>query len=164
MLIKRSEARAGKQRLAAAYAGLSSGGLDRRAFLKRAGVTGFASGDRVVAFTGIGAFAEKVAVGASQVYRLPDRLDTSIAAAMLITYGTSYHALKDRAALQPGETLLVLGAAGGVGLAAVELGKRMGARVIAAASSADKLELARSRGADELIDYAGSDLREQIRA
>lgn len=128
------------------------------------GVTGFAPGDRVVAFSGTGGFAEQVAVPASQVYRLPDGVGFEAAAGLLINYGTSYHALKDRAAIAPGESLLVLGAAGGVGLAAVELGAAMGARVIAAASSADKLAYAKERGAAELIDYVQEDLRERIKA
>jgi NADPH2:quinone reductase len=128
------------------------------------GVEGFAVGDRVIAFTGSGAFAEQVRAPATQVWPVPDGVDLEIAAGIAITYGTSYHALKDRAALQPGETLLVLGAGGGVGLTAVELGKRMGARVIAAASSADKLALAKAQGADDLIDYAREDLRERVKA
>lgn len=128
------------------------------------GVTGFAPGDRVIAFCGIGGFAGQVAVPATQVYALPDDAGFTAAAGMLITYGTSYHALKDRAALQPGETLLVLGAAGGVGLAAVELGALMGARVIAAASTPEKLALARDYGAAETIDYTTEDLRERIKA
>ncbi|QGP80535.1 NADPH:quinone oxidoreductase family protein [Sphingobium sp. CAP-1] len=129
-----------------------------------AGVEGFAIGDRVIAFTGSGAFAEQVRVPATQVWPVPDGVDLEVAAGIAITYGTSYHALKDRAALKPGETLLVLGAGGGVGLTAVELGKHMGARVIAAASSPEKLALAKAQGADELIDYAQEDLRERIRA
>ena len=128
------------------------------------GVEGFAVGDRVIAFTGSGAFAEQVRVPAMQVWPAPDGVDLEIAAGIAITYGTSYHALKDRANIQPGETLLVLGAGGGVGLTAVELGKRMGARVIAAASSAEKLALAKAQGADELIDYSQEDLRERIKA
>ena len=128
------------------------------------GVEGFAVGDRVIAFTGSGAFAEQVRVPATQVWPAPDGVDLEIAAGIAITYGTSYHALKDRANIQPGETLLVLGAGGGVGLTAVELGKRMGARVIAAASSAEKLALAKAQGADELIDYSQEDLRERIKA
>lgn len=127
------------------------------------GVTGFAVGQRVAAFTGIGAFAEQVVVSAGQAFPIPDAIDFETAAGVLITYGTSYHALKDRAALAPGETLLVLGAAGGVGLTAVELGALMGARVIAAASSAEKLALARDRGAHELIDYSREDLRARIK-
>nr|WP_218036786.1 NADPH:quinone oxidoreductase family protein [Sphingobium sp. EM0848] len=127
------------------------------------GVEGFAVGDRVIAFTGSGAFAEQVRVPASQVWPVPEGVDLEVAAGIAITYGTSYHALKDRAALQVGETLLVLGAGGGVGLTAVELGKHMGARVIAAASSTEKLALAKAQGADELIDYAREDLRERIK-
>lgn len=129
-----------------------------------AGVTGFAVGDKVAAFTGQGAFAEQVRVSASQVWHLPKGLDAEIAAGVLITYGTSYHALKDRAALKAGETLLVLGAGGGVGITAVELGKQMGARVIAAASSDEKLALAKQQGADVLINYATGNLREEIKA
>jgi len=126
-------------------------------------VTRFAPGDRVVAFSGSGGFAEKVRVPATQVFHLPARVDASQAAGMLIAYGTSYHALKDRAALRAGETMLVLGAAGGVGLAAVELGVLMGARVIAAASTPEKLTLARSYGAAETIDYRSEDLRERLK-
>jgi NADPH:quinone reductase len=128
------------------------------------GVTGFAPGDRVLAFSGTGSFAEQVAVPAAQVFVLPDEADMTVASGMLITYGTSYHALKDRAALKAGETLLVLGAAGGVGLAAVELGAMMGARVIAAASTSEKCALAREYGAAETIDYSAEDLRERIKA
>ena len=127
------------------------------------GVTRFKAGDRVAAFTGTGAFAEEVLVSQDQVFLLHDQIDFVTASGVLITYGTSYHALKDRAALKPGETLLVLGAAGGVGLAAVELGAVMGARVIAAASSAEKLALAKDRGASELINYAAEDLRDRIK-
>ena len=127
------------------------------------GVANLRLGDRVIAFTGSGAFAQQVRVPASQVWPVPDGLDLEVAAGISIAYGTSYHALKDRARLKPGETLLVLGAGGGVGLTAVELGKRMGARVIAAASSADKLALAAGQGADELIDYANEDLRERVK-
>jgi len=126
-------------------------------------VTRFAPGDRVVAFSGSGGFAEKVRVPATQVFHLPARVDASQAAGMLIAYGTSYHALKDRAALRAGETMLVLGSAGGVGLAAVELGVLMGARVIAAASTPEKLTLARSYGAAETIDYRSEDLRERLK-
>jgi NADPH2:quinone reductase len=127
-------------------------------------VDGFSVGDRVVAFTGTGAFAELVSVPAAQVFPVPENVDPAIAAGILITYGTSYHALKDRAALRSGETLLVLGAAGGVGLAAVELGALMGARVIAAASTPEKLALARRYGAAETIDYSTEDLRERLKA
>lgn len=127
------------------------------------GVEGLSVGDRVIAFTGSGSFAEQVRVSARQVWPVPDAVDLEVAAGISITYGTSYHALKDRARLQPGETLLVLGAGGGVGLTAVELGRKIGARVIAAASSADKLALAREQGAHEVIDYAQEDLRERIK-
>nr|WP_253342696.1 NADPH:quinone oxidoreductase family protein [Sphingobium sp. OAS761] len=127
------------------------------------GVEGFSIGDRVIAFTGSGAFAQQVRVPATQIWAVPDGVDLDVAAGISITYGTSYHALKDRAGLRPGETLLVLGAGGGVGLTAVELGKLMGARVIAAASSAEKLGLAQAQGADELINYSDEDLRERIK-
>ena len=128
------------------------------------GVTGFKKGDRVVAFSGTGGFAEQALIPATQLYHAPEGVSFEALAGLLINYGTSYHALKDRAAMKPGETLLVLGAAGGVGLSAVELGALMGAKVIAAASSADKLELAKSRGASELINYTTEDLRERIKA
>lgn len=128
------------------------------------GVTGFAPGDRVASFCRVGGYAEAVSAPANQTYPLPDAVDFVPAAGFLITYGTSYHALKDRAQIRPGETLLVLGAAGGVGLTAVELGKVMGAHVIAAASSAEKLALAKDYGADELIDYSQGGLRDQVKA
>jgi NADPH:quinone reductase len=127
------------------------------------GVTGVETGMRVLAFTGHGGYAEEVSVDANSVIALPAQMDFATAAAFPITYATSYHALKDRGQLRSGETLLVLGAAGGVGLAAVEIGKVMGARVIAAASSEAKLALAGEHGADALINYGGSDLRERIR-
>lgn len=128
-----------------------------------AGVTGFAPGMRVAAYTAQGAFAEQARVSAADVIALPDTLDFSAAAAFMLAYGTSYHALVDRGALQAGDTLLVLGAAGGVGLAAIQIGKLVGARVIAAASSAEKLAFCREHGADEVIDYAHEDLRERIK-
>ncbi|MFL6662891.1 MAG: NADPH:quinone oxidoreductase family protein [Rhizobacter sp.] len=128
------------------------------------GVTGIAAGDRVIAATTWGGYAEEVVAEAKRVIPMPDGMDFATAATFVLTYGTSHHALKDRAALQPGETLLVLGAAGGVGLAAVELGKAMGARVIAAASSDDKLATCREHGADETINYSTEDLRERIKA
>ena len=127
------------------------------------GVTGYAVGDRVIASTGHGAFAEKVKVPAKRLTALPDALDFDTGAAFILTYGTSWHAIKDRAALQPGEAMLVLGAAGGVGLAAIEIGKALGATVIAAASSQDKLAVCREHGADATIDYGGEDLRERIK-
>jgi NADPH2:quinone reductase len=111
-----------------------------------------------------GAFAEKVKLAAARTIPMPDGLDFERGAAFLLTYGTSYHALVDRGVLTAGETLLVLGAAGGVGLAAIEIGKALGARVIAAASSAEKLQVCREHGADEFIDYSSEDLRERLRA
>ncbi|MFN3586747.1 MAG: NADPH:quinone oxidoreductase family protein [Moraxellaceae bacterium] len=127
------------------------------------GVKHVQPGMPVLAFTGWGGFAEEVLADARQVVPLPPGLDAKIAAAFMMTYGTSYHALKDRAQLQPGETLLVLGAAGGVGLAAIELGKKMGARVIAAASSAEKLDVCRQHGADECINYTSEDLKARVK-
>jgi len=129
-----------------------------------AAVKHIACGDRVVAFTGWGAMSEKVLVDARQLIPMPEDLDFDTASAFVMTYATSYHALKDRAALADGETLLVLGASGGVGLAAIELGKILGARVIAAASSAEKLAVCKLHGADELIDYENEDLRERLKA
>jgi NADPH2:quinone reductase len=127
------------------------------------GVTGFAPGDRVVGWMGSGAARERVAVKAERLVPLPAGLDFDRAAGLTVTYGTTVHALKDRAQLKPGETLAVLGAAGGTGLAAIELGKLMGARVIACASSADKLAFAREHGADEAVNYGEEDLREALR-
>lgn len=126
-------------------------------------VTSVKKGDRVIALCGHGGFAEQIAIDASRLVPIPDEMDYITASAFLLTYGTSYHALKQRANIQPGETLLVLGAAGGVGLAAVQLGKAMGAKVIAAASTADKLELAKSNGADELINYTEEDFRGRLK-
>lgn len=123
----------------------------------------FEVGQRVMALTGWGAFAEQVAVPYYNVLPIPGSMDFTTAAALGMTYGTSLHALRQRANLQPGETLLVLGASGGVGLAAVEIGKAMGAKVIAAASSADKLAVAKAAGADELIDYSTSSLKDEIK-
>jgi NADPH2:quinone reductase len=120
-------------------------------------------GDRVMALTGWGSFAEAVAVPGYNVMPIPASMDFASAAAFGMTYGTSMHALKQRANLQPGETLLVLGASGGVGLAAVEIGKAMGAKVIAAASSAEKLAVAKAAGADELINYSDSNLKDEVK-
>jgi NADPH2:quinone reductase len=128
------------------------------------GVRGVRVGERVIGSTGWGGFAEEVAVDAARVIPIPDAMDFVTASAFLLTYGTSHHALRDRAALQPGETLLVLGAAGGVGLAAVEIGKVMGARVIAAASTPEKLAVCREHGADEVIDYTREDLKERTKS
>src|SRR3954470_2565120 len=128
------------------------------------GVSAFRPGDRVMAFTTYGAFSEEVKTEASRLLPMPDRMDFITGAAFVLTYGTSDHALRDRGALKAGETLLVLGAAGGVGLAAIEIGKALGARVIAGASSEEKLAVCRSHGADAAIDYAKEDLRERIKA
>ncbi|SDC70654.1 NADPH2:quinone reductase [Algoriphagus faecimaris] len=120
-------------------------------------------GDSVLALCGWGGFAEKVAVDVDRIFALPQGIPAEIAATTLYTYGTSFHALKDRGQLKSGETLLVLGAAGGVGLAAVELGKLMGAKIIAAASSVEKLELCREKGADFTINYEKEDLKSRIK-
>ncbi len=124
------------------------------------GVEQFAVGDRVIGSTGlVGGFQQQVLVRASATRKLAERMDFAEATGLLYAYGTGYYGLKYRGDLQPGETLLVLGAAGNVGLAAVELGKLMGARVIAAASSAEKLAVCVDRGADETIDYSKEDLK-----
>jgi len=127
------------------------------------GVTGLAVGDRVVGYSGWGAARERLAIAANKLVKLPSGIDVDRAAGLSVTYGTSYHALKDRAGLKPGETLAVLGASGGVGLAAVELGKLLGARVIACASSDEKLLFAREHGADEGVNYSSSDLRGMLK-
>ena len=129
-----------------------------------AGVTGFAPGDRVIGNSGWGAAREKIAVAADQLVAMPSGLDFDHAAGLTVTYGTTMHALKNRAQIKPGETLAVLGAAGGTGLSAVELGKLMGARVIACASSDDKIAFARRHGADDGVNYAAADLKEGLRA
>jgi NADPH2:quinone reductase len=128
-----------------------------------AGVTEFAPGDRVLGYTGYGAARQFAAVPVASLVRLAADLDFDRAAGLTITYGTTYHALKDRAALAAGETLAVLGASGGVGLAAVELGKLMGARVVACASSDDKLAFARAHGAHELVNYASENLTDALK-
>ena len=128
------------------------------------GVRGFAVGDRVIGFTQTGAFAEQALAPAAALMPMPPGMDFDTAAAITLTYGTSHHAVVDRAQLKAGETMLVLGAAGGVGLAAIEIGKALGARVIAAASNAEKLEVCRQHGADVLIDYTKEDLREALKA
>jgi NADPH2:quinone reductase len=127
------------------------------------GVHEFAPGDRVMGYTNFNSARERTAVPASQIVKLPAALDFERAAALTITYGTAYYGLKHRAGLRPGETLLVLGASGGVGLAAVELGREMGARVVACASTDEKLAFARAHGADETINYDREDLREALR-
>ena len=130
-------------------------------------VRDFKLGDKVMALMTFGAYAQEVLVDVENLTALPAGLDREaleVAGSCMLTYGTSFHALQDRARAQPGETLLVLGAAGGVGLAAVELGKLLGLRVIAAASSPEKLEITRRYGADATIDYSREDLRERAKA
>ena len=127
------------------------------------GVDNVSVGDNVIATLGWGGMAERVAVPAASVIAVPNGVDLVQAAGFLLAHGTSHHALADRAQLQAGETLLVLGAAGGVGLAAVELGALMGARVIAAASTDEKLALCRTRGATETVNYQRDDLRARIK-
>ncbi len=129
-----------------------------------AGVERPRPGDRVFGLVMHGGYAEEVVMPAAAATPIPDGIDFVAAAAFQLTYGTAYHALVDRARIQSGETLLVLGAAGGVGLAAVEVGKALGARVIAAASSPEKLAACREAGADEMIDYSMEDLRERLKA
>ncbi|MGL6044609.1 MAG: NADPH:quinone oxidoreductase family protein [Sandaracinobacteroides sp.] len=127
------------------------------------GVSRFKPGDRVIAMIGNGAFREQFLASEHQVIPMAGEMPFDVAAGFTMTYGTSHHALKQRARLQPGETLLVLGAAGGVGLTAVELGKLMGAKVIAAASSAEKLALCVEYGADATINYTNEDLKERVK-
>lgn len=126
-------------------------------------LTGFKVGDRVMATPGIGGLAQQVAVKADALRAIPDNMDFKTAAGFAMVYTTSYYALKQRARLQPGETLLVLGASGGVGLAAVELGKLMGARVIAAASTAEKLAFVDRLHPDALLNYGDGDLKEKVK-
>jgi len=129
------------------------------------GVTHAKPGDRVLSAGAFGGFAEECLLPAgARLVPIPGEMDFATAASFLLTYGTSHHALCNRADAKPGETLLVLGAAGGVGLAAVEIGKILGLRVIAAASTKQKLAVCREHGADEAIDYAAEDLRERIKA
>ena len=128
------------------------------------GVAAPVPGTRVLAFLSHGCMAEEVVAPAARVIPIPDAMPFDVAAAFPVVYGTSYHALVGRAALAEGETLLVLGAAGGVGLSAVEIGKRLGATVIAAASSDEKLALARDHGADHAVNYRAEDLRERVKA
>lgn len=127
------------------------------------GVTNAKVGDKVIAFIAHGAFAQQVLVPANAIIPMPPGMDFDTAAAITLTYGTSHHAVVDRAQLKAGETMLVLGAAGGVGLAAIEIGKALGAKVIAAASTNEKLEICREHGADACINYSTEDLREAIK-
>ncbi|MBT5949496.1 MAG: NADPH:quinone oxidoreductase family protein [Betaproteobacteria bacterium] len=120
-------------------------------------------GDRVIAFSTWGGFAEELVVDQTRTVIISDKMDYERASAFVLTYGTSYHALKDRAHLREGETLLVLGASGGVGLAAIQLGKAMGATVIAAASNPEKLSACQENGADYVINYAQDDLRQSVK-
>tara|TARA_B100001059_G_scaffold150117_1_gene149959 strand:- start:279 stop:1262 length:984 start_codon:yes stop_codon:yes gene_type:complete len=128
------------------------------------GLDHYEVGDRVMAIPGIGGLAEQVIVKPESVRRIPDNMDFKTAAGFAMVYTTSYHALKQRANLQPGETLLVLGASGGVGLSAVELGKVMGARVIAAASTDEKLDFVKQYHPDATINYGDGELKEKVKA
>lgn len=128
-----------------------------------AGVTELRPGQRVAAYLGWGGARERVAVAADRCIVVPDGVSDEVAAGVSVTYGTAIHGLKDRARVRPGETVAVLGASGGAGLAAVEIAHLMGARVIAAASSPDKLEIARQHGADVLVDYSAGDLKSALR-
>ena len=127
------------------------------------GVNGIAPGDRVMGNIGWGAAREAAAVPTDQLVKIPDALDFERAAGLTVTYATTLYALRERAALKPGETLVVLGASGGTGLAAIEIGKVMGARVIACASSVEKLDFARDHGADETVNYAAENLRDALK-
>lgn len=127
------------------------------------GITHLKAGDEVFGFASHGGFAEEVIVDGKAVFPKPPNMDFPIAASFMMAYGTSFHALKDRGRLKEGESLLVLGASGGVGLAAVELGKLMGAKVIAAASTDEKLELCKEYGADDTINYTTEDLKAKIK-
>ena len=120
-------------------------------------------GDKVIALTIWGGFAEQVLAKQDQVIPMPEGLSFEVAGSLLLTYGTCLHGLRDRAALQPGQTVLVLGAAGGIGIATIELAKALGARVIAAASSAEKLATCRAKGADEVINYREQNLRDEVK-
>lgn len=129
-----------------------------------ADVRGWTVGQQVIGFTGWGAFAQQICVRPDALFPMPQGLPFDVAGSLLMTYGTAHHALSDRARLAAGETVLVLGAAGGLGIAAIELAKALGARVIAAASSAEKLAVCRAHGADETIAYEQEDLRERLQA
>ncbi len=126
-------------------------------------IKGFEIGDRVMAVPGVGAMAEQVCVPVSGLRKIPDSMNFKTASGFPMVYTTSYYALKQRANLQPGETLLVLGSSGGVGVTAVELGKLMGAQVIAGASSEEKLQFAKKAGADFLVNYSDGDLKTKVK-
>jgi NADPH2:quinone reductase len=126
-------------------------------------VAGFKPGDRVAAYVGYGGAREKVAVPAAAVVPIPAGVSDEVASGISITYGTAIHGLKDRGQVKPGETVAVLGASGGAGLAAIEIAKLMGARVIAGASSADKLAICKAHGADEVVNYDEADLKQALR-
>jgi NADPH2:quinone reductase len=127
------------------------------------GVTSLAIGDRVAALCSTGGFAEEIAVPTAACVKIPESLSFEVASGFMLAYGTSWHAIRDRAALLPTETMLVLGAAGGVGLSAVEIGKAIGARIVAAASTDEKCAICREHGADETINYTGEELRAGIK-
>ena len=127
------------------------------------GVSGFKKGDRVIAMIGHGGYADEVVADVGNLLKMPDNMSYIDGAAFTMTYGTSYYALKQRGELKPGETLLVLGAAGGVGLAAVELGKIMGAKIIAAAGADEKLELTKKYGAEGFINYSNEKIRDRMK-
>lgn len=126
-------------------------------------VSSFRPGDRVIAVPGHGGLAEQLLTTPDKLISLPDGVAMDAAASLMVTYGTTHYGLRERAHLQPGETLLVLGAAGGTGIAAIELGKLMGARVIAGASTDEKLAICQEHGADDTINYSREDLKERIR-
>jgi NADPH:quinone reductase len=128
-----------------------------------AGVTDLKSGDRVMGSSGFGAAREAIAIAADRLVKIPDNLDFERAAGLTVTYATTLYGLRERGELKAGETLVVLGASGGVGLAAIEIGKIVGARVIACASSDEKLAFARSHGADEAVNYASENLRDALK-
>lgn len=128
-----------------------------------AGVTDFAPGDRVMGWTGWGAARQSLAAGTDHLAKLPANLDFDRAAGLTVTYATTLYGLRERGKLKSGETLVVLGASGGTGLAAIEIGKVLGARVIACASSAEKLAFAKAHGADETVNYANEDLRDALK-
>ena len=128
------------------------------------GVDGWEPGARVMAYLGYGGAREQVVVSAARLVSIPDEVSDVVACGVPITYGTAVHGLKERAGLKAGETVAILGAAGGAGLAAVEIAKTMGAHVIAVASSAEKLALCRAHGADETVDYSTGDLKDALRA